>query len=222
MLGPAQKSEIIDLIYSELGLPAAVKKASLRLRDVMTEMEDDPDFGKAVNMALQHLSPIAEQELFRRAVKGVDSYVTSQGRLVRVPDPEHPGVTIPLIETKYSDSLLTQFMKARHASYGDKLQVDITHKGHIAVPVISADDLYHALEKGLSLDFASEVPAIDGEYAVLTGTADATPTSPPSPPHISVVAAIAATTDNDPDFNTLDDADFSLAGSDVEDIGFGI
>ena len=169
-LGPAQKAEIIDRIYTEEGLPSACKKCDQPLRLVMEEMDDDPAFKEAVNRALSHLTAVGEQELFRRAVHGTESYVTSQGRLVRIPDPDLPGNTVPLIERKYSDTLLTQLMKARaRDTYGDKVEVHHRHSGHIAVPVISAADLMRALETGQPLDFQPQ--SMEAEFKVLPNLA---------------------------------------------------
>lgn len=164
-LGPAQKAEIIDRIYTEEGLPSACKKCDQPLRLVMDAMDEDSDFADGVNQALSRLTALGEQELFRRAVHGTESYVTSQGRLVRIPDPDLPGNTVPLIERKYSDALLTTFMKSRaRETYGDKVEVHHRHSGHIAVPVISAADLMRALESGQLLDFQPT----DAEFKVLS------------------------------------------------------
>lgn len=168
MLGPAERAEIIDFIYSEQGLPNACKKAGQALRIVMDEMDADESFHGDVQRALGRLTAIGEQELFRRAVHGTESYVTSQGRLVRIPDPDLPGATIPLIERKYSDTLLTQFMKARaRDTFGDKVEVNHHHSGHIAIPIISAEALMRALETGSPLDFTPQA-VIDAEFALIT------------------------------------------------------
>lgn len=168
MLGPAEKAEIIDKIYTEYGLPGACKAVGKSLRIVMDEADTDPEFGKEVQQALSRLAPIGEQEMFRRAVVGIKSVVTNNGKVVYVSNPEFPGTTHPLIERKYSDSLLSQWMKARDRSnFGDKVEVNHHHSGHIAVPVISQADLMRALETGQSLEFTPQ-NVIDGEYALIT------------------------------------------------------
>lgn len=163
-LGPAQKAEIIDLIYVHRGIPGAAEKADLSLREVMETMDDDEDFAAKVERALNHLTAIGEQELMRRAIDGVESVVTSQGKVVNVMD--ELGFSTPLVERKYSDSLLSQFLKARKkAVFGDKVEVEHTHKGHIAVPVISQEALMLALESGSPLDFTPQ-DVIDGSAVV--------------------------------------------------------
>lgn len=169
-IGPAQKAELIDRIYSHRGLPNAVDKCGLSLREVMEEIDADRDFAAAVDKALTHLTAIGEQELFRRAVEGTESHVVSQGKLVYVPVGEDElGLPVmkPLMERKYSDGLLDKFMKARaRTTFGDKLEVEHHHRGHIAVPVISQEALLRALETGSPLDFTPQ-DVIDGTFEVV-------------------------------------------------------
>lgn len=164
-LGPAQKAEIVDLIYSERGIPAASKKANLPLRTVMEAIDEDDEFQRKVEKALTHLTAVGEQELMRRAIDGTESYVTSQGRIVQIVDED--GHSTPLVERKYSDGLLSQFLKARKKEiFGDKVEIEHTHKGHIAVPVISQEALMRALETGSPLDFTPQ-SIIDAEYQLV-------------------------------------------------------
>lgn len=171
-LGPAQKSEIVDRIYTSRGVPAAAEKCEVPLRHVMEDIDDDPEFGLAVERALKHLTAVGEQELMRRAIDGTESVVTSQGRIVEIVDPE-TGLKSPLIERKYSDTLLSQFMKSRNeTAYGDKLKLDVKHSGHIAVPVISQEDLMRALMEGSKLDFRPPEEAMEAEYSVIRAERD--------------------------------------------------
>lgn len=173
-LGPAQKSEIIDRIYSSRGIPAAAEKCEIPLRHVMEDIDDDPEFALGVERALKHLSAVGEQELMRRAIDGTESVVTSQGRIVEIVDHE-TGLKTPLIERKYSDTLLSQFMKSRSGdTYGDKLKLDVKHSGHIAVPVISQEDLMRALMEGSRLDFKPPEDAMEAEYSVIRAELNAT------------------------------------------------
>jgi hypothetical protein len=177
-LGPAQKSEIIDRIYSCKGIPGAAEKCDVPLRHVMEDIDDDDDFRLAVERALTHLTAVGEQELMRRAIDGTESVVTSQGRIVEIMDPE-TGMKTPLIERKYSDTLLSQFMKSRsEGTYGDKLKLDVKHSGHIAVPVISQEDLMRALMTGSRLDFKPPEEAMEAEYSIIRAERDQVKTAP--------------------------------------------
>ena len=144
MLGPAQKAELIDAIYEKFGVPAAAAHCSLSVKEVLESADADQEFADAIERAVEHLTPMAEQELIRRAVRGVDNYVTSQGRVVFITGTD--GIARPLKETKYSDSLLLKFMEARkRETYGPKVEVQHKHEGFIAVPVMSAGDLQKML-----------------------------------------------------------------------------
>ncbi len=178
-LGPAQKSEIIDRIYSEKGIPGSADKCGVSLRHVMEDMDEDDEFRLAVEKALVHLTAVGEQELMRRAIDGVESVVTSQGRIVKIADEN--GMEVPLVERKYSDTLLAQFMKSRSEGvYGDKLKIEHKHSGHIAVPVISQEALMLALESGSRLDFRPPDDAMEAEYRLIRAEHDAvlTPSDP--------------------------------------------
>lgn len=218
-IGPAQKAELIDRIYSHRGLPNAVDKCGLNLREVMEEIDDDKDFAAQVDKALNHLTAIGEQELFRRAVEGVESHVVSQGKLVYAPVGEDEmglPIMIPLMERKYSDGLLDKFMKARaRTTFGDKLEVEHHHRGHIAVPVISQEALLAALESGSPLDFTPQA-VLDAEYTMISDGRQS-----------------EAVADDEPDFGDLladSEREESLKAlakimgppEDDDDLGFGI
>ena len=144
MLGPAQKAELVAAIYEHFGVPAAAKACSLQIKDVLEAADADQEFADAIERAVEHLSPMAEQEMVRRAVRGVDNYVTSQGRIVFVTGSD--GIARPLKETKYSDSLLVKFLESRNRKvFGPKVEVAHKHEGFIAVPVMSAADLQKML-----------------------------------------------------------------------------
>jgi hypothetical protein len=162
-LGPAQKAELIDAIYVKLGVPAAAEHCHLKLRDVLTEMDDDEDFGAAVEQAMAHLTPLAEQELFRRAVHGTENYVVNQGRVVFLTNSD--GISKPLIEKKYSDGLLTKFLEARKKDvFGAKVEVAHKHSGFIAVPVMSMEEIQNMLDSP-----GDEVTFIDASYQEIVG-----------------------------------------------------
>lgn len=171
-LGPAEKAEIIDALYEHLTLPAACKATGYSLRAVMTAQDDDTEFSNAIAAAERHLAPMGEAELMRRAIRGVDSPVVANGRVVYVVE---DGVRKPLIETKYSDTLLKTYLEAmRRDRYGPKVEITTTHKGHIAMPVFSAEmmDLMLALQRGdnkIELITDAAMTGKDALYEVIEG-----------------------------------------------------
>lgn len=88
------------------------------------------DHDAAFKARLAEVEPDVDDTLeaaaFERAVKGVPSFVVSQGKLVYGPNKK------PLIERKYSDTLLVTLMKARMPEkYKDRSQIE--HSGAIDV-----------------------------------------------------------------------------------------
>lgn len=164
-LGPAQKAELIDAIYTKFGVPAAAEHCHLPIRAVLDAVDEDDEFAAEVEKAVIHLTPLAEQEMFRRAIHGVENHVVSQGRLVMVTDDE--GFARPLVERKYSDSLLVKFLESRNRGvYGPKVEVAHKHSGYIAVPVMDASQLQALMNAP-----GDEVEFLDGEYEVLASGA---------------------------------------------------
>ena len=127
-------------------------------------------------MAERHLSVIGEDELKRRAIHGVDSVVVANGRVVyEVKD----GVRRPMVETKYSDTLLKTYLEAnRRDKFGAKLEVTATHKGVIALPAFSPEmmQLLLADARGESvqlvvdqaMDADDKPEVIDAEFSVIS------------------------------------------------------
>lgn len=163
-IGPAEKAEIIDQMYEKNGLPGAVEACSLRIRDVMAAIDDDPEFADQVEKVMEHLAPLAEQELFRRAVHGTESVVVSQGRVVMVADED--GIARVLKEKKYSDTLLTKFLEARNRPvFGPKVEIQHKHEGFIAVPVMDARQLQAMLSAP-----GDDITFLDAEFEDITDT----------------------------------------------------
>jgi len=136
-LGPAEKAEIIDALYRYFSMQKVVEKTGYDLRRIMTAVDEDPEFSNMMALAEKHLSVLGEDELKRRAIHGVESVVVANGRVVyTVVD----GVRKPMVETKYSDSLLKTYLEAnRRDKFGAKLEVTTTHKGVIALPAFSPE-----------------------------------------------------------------------------------
>jgi len=89
--------------------------------------EHDEAFALAYNLAKEKVNDLYRDEARRRAVEGVETYVVSQGKVVFVEGEDKRPV--PLIERKYSDTMLQFIMKARMPEYREKSQVDVTSNG---------------------------------------------------------------------------------------------
>lgn len=85
---------------------------------------DDPEFKAAWDVAEQEAIDRLEAEAWRRAVDGVEEYVTSGGRLLRDDDGS------PLLQRRHSDTLMTTLLKAhRPEKYKERREVE--HSGEI-------------------------------------------------------------------------------------------
>lgn len=89
--------------------------------------EHDEKFSLAYNLAKEKVNDMYRDEARRRAVDGVETYVISQGKIVYIKG-ENDELS-PLIERKYSDTMLQFIMKARMSEYREKSQVDVTSNG---------------------------------------------------------------------------------------------
>lgn len=180
-LGPAEKAEIIDALYSLFSMQKVVEKTGYDLRRIMTAIDEDADFSNAMALAERHLSVIGEDELKRRAIFGVESPVVANGRVVYQ---VVGGERKPMIERKYSDTLLKTYLEAnRRDKFGAKLEVTTTHKGVIALPAFSPEmmQLLLADARGESVELivdremeAGDKPeVIDAEFSVVSDAANA-------------------------------------------------
>jgi hypothetical protein len=180
-LGPAEKAEIVDALYKHFSMQKVVEATGYDLRRIMTAIDEDPEFSNAMALAERHLSVIGEDELKRRAIHGVDSVVVANGRVVyQVVD----GVRKPMVETKYSDTLLKTYLEAnRRDKFGAKLEVTTTHKGVIALPAFSPEMMQLLLadargetvqlvvDEGMNATDKPEV--VDAEFSVVSEDANA-------------------------------------------------
>lgn len=176
LLGPAEKAEVIDALYKHFTMAKVVEKTGYALRRILTSADEDNEFQSALALADKHLSSIGEDELKRRAIFGVESVVVANGRVVyEVKD----GQRRPMVETKYSDSLLKTYLEAnRRDKFGAKLEIIATHKGVIALPAFSPEMMQLLLadargesvqliqDSDMDADAAPEV--IDAEYTDIT------------------------------------------------------
>lgn len=89
--------------------------------------ERDGAFLVAYQQAELDANDALRHEIRRRAVEGVESYVVNHGALVYVENDKKEKV--PLMERKFSDTLLIFEAKRRMAEYRDR--VDVTTSGHV-------------------------------------------------------------------------------------------
>ena len=174
-LGSAEKAEIIDALYRHFSMQKVIEATGYDLRRIMTAVDEDSEFSNALALAERHLSVLGEDELKRRAIHGVDSVVVANGRVVyEVKD----GARRPMVETKYSDTLLKTYLEAnRRDKFGAKLEVTTTHKGVIALPAFSPEmmQLLLADARGESvqlvvdqeMDADDKPEVIDAEFSVI-------------------------------------------------------
>lgn len=175
-LGSAEKAEIIDALYRHFSMQKVIEATGYDLRRIMTAVDEDSEFSNALALAERHLSVLGEDELKRRAIHGVDSVVVANGRVVyEVKD----GVRRPMVETKYSDTLLKTYLEAnRRDKFGARLEVTTTHKGVIALPAFSPEmmQLLLADARGESvqlvvdqeMDADDKPEVIDAEFSVIS------------------------------------------------------
>lgn len=113
-------------LYRECAnIKASCKAAGINRSTFYDWRDNDPEFAAQLSEADKDADDTAEFALYDRAIKGVESYVVSNGRVVYLDDK-------PLKERKYSDGLLTTLLKARMPEkYKDKQHVE--HSGGIDI-----------------------------------------------------------------------------------------
>lgn len=167
-LGRAEKQEVIDSMYKYLTLPLVCEKTGYALRRVMVSMSNDPEFKQAMEIAENDLAAYGEEELKRRAIRGVDKVVVNNGRVVHTVE---NGVRTPLIETQYSDQLLKFYLETqKREKFGNKINIEHNHRGHIALPVLSPDlvQLMLAMQRGDDIELITDQSVAEGTYEAVT------------------------------------------------------
>ncbi len=121
-----QKQQRFLKLYRECAnIKASCKAAGISRKTFYVWKEQDSAFAAQLSEAEKDADDTAEFALYDRAIKGVETYVVSNGRVVYLDGK-------PLKERKYSDGLLTLLLKARMPEkYKDKQQVE--HAGSIDV-----------------------------------------------------------------------------------------
>jgi hypothetical protein len=135
-------------VYRECGnVKASCAAAGISRQTYYTWRDQDEVFAAELPDAREDACDTLELAAHERAVKGVESYVISQGRMVyeEIPAFNEDGTPKlgkdgeqimlrgkPLTERKYSDSLLTTLLKANlPAKYKDKQELE--HSGTVGI-----------------------------------------------------------------------------------------
>ncbi len=130
----------VDAVRTAQGKPPGQHDAEGHLvaRDIHYRwLREDEDYAERFQAAKEDFADRLETEARRRAIDGVERYVVSAGKLVY-------GEDGPLVERVYSDSLLSQMLKAhRRELYGDRSTHEVTGKdgGPVALDVVFDLDL---------------------------------------------------------------------------------
>lgn len=129
----------------------AARAAGVSYRHVYHAREDDSEFARLWEEALEEGIDRAEQEAFRRAVVGFEEPVIDKGRLAyryeRWIDPEtqeeryrpvldEQGQPVPLTVRKHSDALLALYLRGRRKRvYAERTELTGADGGPVATQV---------------------------------------------------------------------------------------
>lgn len=108
-------SAFLAAIRKYPNITAAAKAAGISREAHYRRLEDDEKYRVEFERAYSDGIAAIEDEAIRRAVRGVQRPVLYHGLPVMIPkDPDDPeGGSTPLMETEYSDSLITLLLKAK-------------------------------------------------------------------------------------------------------------
>lgn len=144
-LSPEQKLKrqirFIKVFRETANIKYSCQKAGISRQTYYEWQEHDPIFAAHLVTAGEEANDALEQAAHDRAVNGVPSYVVSQGRIVYedIPVLEKDGTPKldvhgkqvylhgkPLIERKYSDTLLVTLLKARMPQKYNRQQLEVS------------------------------------------------------------------------------------------------
>ena len=124
----ARKAAFLNAFAKGGNVSAAARAAEVNRSTPYGWRDEDPDFAAAWDVAEQESIDRLELEARRRAEKGIEDYVVSQGKLVYIDDPK-TGERVPLVRRVYSDTLMVLLLKAhRPEKYKDRQDVQLTGK----------------------------------------------------------------------------------------------
>ena len=139
------KALFLAVFAKEANVTLAAEKAGIAPKTAYEWRKKDAKFADAWEEAVKASNDVLRGEMWRRAVHGVESYVVSMGRMVyeEIPDLDEDGSVKrdkrnqpmykrgdPIIERKYSDTLLMALAKARMPEFREKSQVEIDAQVH--------------------------------------------------------------------------------------------
>jgi len=126
----AAQHAFLEALAECVTIKDACQVAGIHRSTVYEWQEHDQEFSFQYHQARADADDVIRAEMKRRAIDGVDEFVTSMGKIVYHNDE-------PLTVPKYSDSLLALLAKSRMPEFRDKsatLNVTTTPKEYINTP----------------------------------------------------------------------------------------
>jgi hypothetical protein len=136
------------LLLEKSGLPyKSAKSIGTSGRRMLSECEQDKEFATACEDAMHFFRESVEEEVYRRAVEGVEEPVFYKGSVC--------GHV-----TKYSDTMLSLLVKKENPAFGEKLKVDTTIHGGVLLTLPVAPTAQEWLD---GTQEAPQLPAAENE-----------------------------------------------------------
>lgn len=129
-----KQKDFLEAFAECVTIREACRIAGIARSTVFEWQEHDEEFSLLYNQAKADADDVIRAEIKRRAIDGVDEYVTSMGKVVYFHDQ-------PLTITKYSDSLLSLLAKARMPEFREKTHIDVDANvsGNLKTPDLSQE-----------------------------------------------------------------------------------
>lgn len=128
------KDVILEALVEKPILHSAAKAAGLSPLELRRAIDNDDQFARYVDEAVQIGKGAAENAIWERGVNGVKSPVVHSGKIVMVIC-EESGESVPLMEVKYSDKMLELYAKSQMRDvYGDKAKLEIEGTAVLVAP----------------------------------------------------------------------------------------
>lgn len=147
----AVKRRVLKYLATNPNVSAASLKAGCNRRTVFKWRQEDPEFARAFDDAIDQALDKIEGALFERAVNGTMEYVVSGGRVMADSNGQ------PLIIRKYSDTAAIAMLKARRRDvFGDKSSVEMSGPNGKPIEVESPSDRIQSRIAGLAAGMAAQ------------------------------------------------------------------
>lgn len=125
-----QRAKFLKALAQTANVTASAQSVNINRRTIYDHRAADPEFAKAWDDALEQATDALEAEARRRAMEGVEEYVTCKDGLVM-----RNGE--PVMQVRYSDSLMSLLLRAhRKEKFRDNQSVE--HSGPNGQPVAPA------------------------------------------------------------------------------------